>query len=103
MFPRKGFLEMLKYDSEKMHLMVSGSGAEIIADVAALTMRVFYNMCKKDKEATQEAVARYVMTLMAVTADDHGWEVLMNEDKSSTTIDLSHIMNGMKRHEEGEQ
>ena len=96
---------MLKYDSEEMRLTCAGTGGEILADLAACTMRVVYNICGKSKSDTRAMLLRYVASLLASAGSDEAWELLEAEEKhsQSMTVDLRHLMNGMKRGEEGEQ
>lgn len=103
MFPRKGFLEMLKYDSEKMVLSCAGTNRELLSELAATTMRVLYNIADGDRMGMQRLLSAYVLTLMHAGHDNEAWEMLESTEKDATTVNLSHLMNGMKRREEGEQ
>lgn len=103
MFPRKGYLEMLKYDSEKMMLSCAGTGGEILSEVLELVITV----CNSITHGNFDACRTMMHTLAGVidkAADDDGLsKVLAEAMKSATTVNLSHIVNGMKRSEEGEQ
>lgn len=94
---------MLKYDSEKMSLSCAGTGGELLADLAAMTMRVLYNMADGGKMAVQRLLGAYIPALMHAGYDDEAWNILASTEKGATTVNLSHLMNGMKRSEEGEQ
>lgn len=94
---------MLKYDPEKMALSCAGTGGEIMAEVSAMTMRVLYNMVDGDRMGVRHLLSVHVLALKHVVSDDEAWEILESTEKDATTVNLSHIMNGMKRGEEGEQ
>ena len=95
---------MLKYDSDKMMLSCAGTGGELLADLAAMTMRVLYNMADGDKMAVRRLLSGYyIPVLMHASHDDEAWNILASTEKDATTVNLSHLMNGMKRGEEGEQ
>lgn len=103
MFPRKGFLEMLKYDTEAQHMTIAGSGAEIMSDVVALVIRVCNSITRGNVDACR-TIMHVLARMIDHAADDDGlFKVLAEEMKGTTTVDLSHLMNGMKRSEEGEQ
>lgn len=103
MFPRKGYLEMLKYDSEKMMLSCAGTVGELLSDLAAMTMRALYNMADGDRRGVQCLLSTYVSALVHAGHDNEAWEILASTEKDATTVNPSHLMNGMKRGEEGEQ
>lgn len=94
---------MLKYDSEKMSLSCAGTGGELLADITVMTMRVLYNISDGDRARVQRLLTMYVSALMHVCHDNEAWETLDSSEKQATTVNLSHLMNGMKRGEEGEQ
>ena len=103
MFPRKGYLEMLKYDTEAKRLTIAGSGGEITADVIALVTRVCNGITHGNVDACR-TMMHVLARMIDKAADDDGlFEVLAEEMKGTTTVDLSHLMNGMKRGKEGEQ
>lgn len=103
MFPRKGFLEMLKYDTVAKRLSIAGSGAEIMSDVVALVTRVCNSITCGNVDALR-TMMHVLARMIDRAADDDGlFEALAEEMKGTTTVDISHLMNGMKRSEEGEQ
>ena len=103
MFPRKGYLEMLKYDTETQRLTIAGSGGEIMSDAIALVIRVCNSITRGDVVACRTMVHVFAGMIDKAADDDGLFEVLAEEMESTTTVDLSHIMNGMKRGKEGEQ
>ena len=103
MFPRKGFLEMLKYDTEAKRLLIAGSGGEIMSDVIMLTTRVCNSITRGNVDAYRTMMHVLARMIDHVADDDGLSEVLAEEMKATTTVDLSHLMNGMKRGKEGEQ
>ena len=92
---------MLKYDSEEMRLTCAGTTGELLADVAAMTMRVLYNMAGGDKAGVQHLLTMYVSALMHACHDDEAWEILDTTEKQATTVDLSHLRDALKKN--GEQ
>lgn len=103
MFPRKGYLKMLKYDTEAQRLTIAGSGGEIMSEVIALVTRVC-NGITRGNVGDCRIMMHVLAGMIDKAADDDGlFKVLAEEMKGTTTVDLSHIMNGMKRSEEGEQ
>lgn len=103
MFPRKGFLEMLKYDTEAQRLTIAGSGGEIMSETIALVIRVCNGITRGNVVACR-TMMHVLAGMIDKAADDDGlFEVLAEEMESTTKVDLSHLMNGMKRGEEGEQ
>ena len=94
---------MLKYDTEAQHLTIAGSGGEIMSEAIALVIRVCNGITKGNFDDCR-AMMHTLAGIIDKAADDDGlFEVLAEEMESATTVDLSHIMNGMKRGEEGEQ
>lgn len=94
---------MLKYDTEAQRMTLAGSGGEIMSDVIGLVTRVCNGITRGNVVACR-TMMHVLARMIDKAADDDGlFEVLAEEMESATTVDLSHIMNGMKRGEEGEQ
>ena len=94
---------MLKYDTEAKRMTIAGSGAEIMSDVIALVTRVCNSITRGNVDACR-TMMHVLARMIDHAADDNGLHEAIAEDmKGTTTVDLSHLMNGMKRGKEGEQ
>lgn len=84
---------MIIYDTTQKHMMIGGSGIEIMADMSALITRAFYQIAGEDIAAARVLIGTYSKMLAAMATNDGLMEALEKDSENSTTINLSHLMN----------
>lgn len=84
---------MIKFDTQEGHMLLAGSGIEIIADITMLATKAFYKMSHESEHGTKTLLKTYSNYLSDLADDPDFFEKLAKADDGDTTIDLSHLMN----------
>ena len=84
---------MIKFDTQMGHMLLAGSGVEILADMTMLATKAFYKMSHESEHGTKALLKMYSDYLSSLADDPDFFEKLAKDDDGATTIDLSHLMN----------
>lgn len=84
---------MIKFDTQKGHVLLAGSGVEIMADMTMLVTKAFYKMSHESEHGTKTLLKMYSNYLSDLADDPDFFEKLAKDDDGAATIDLSHLMN----------
>lgn len=84
---------MIKFDTQEGHMLLAGSGVEIMADMTMLVTKAFYKMSHESEHGTKALLKMYSKYLSALADDSDFFEKLAKDDDGAATIDLSHLMN----------
>ena len=84
---------MIKFDTQEGHMLLAGSGTEIIEDMTVLVTRAFYKMSHESEHGMKSLLKTYSNYLAYLADNPDLFEKLAKDDDGATTIDLSHLMN----------